>query len=183
MKRISLLLLLVLGHGWLLAQDLGANSSTRSSVQLDGPRFGVTHISGQLARDLKETFGANPFISQFGWQVENQFFTLPTGTSGVVEFVALLGGFEQGLILPSATMLVGIRNHRGVEVGFGPNISVAGASLAFAAGVTFQAYGINFPMNLAYVPSREGGRISLLFGFNAISRPPKEAGTRRGLFW
>lgn len=183
MKMLRLLLFLVCVQGSLLAQDTGTTMATRSSVQLDGPRFGVTFLNGKVARDLQDMFGAQPIISQFGWQIENQFFTLPTGTSGIVEFVGLIGGFEQGLFLPSATMLVGMRNYRGMEVGFGPNISLAGASLAFAAGVTIQAYGINFPLNLAYVPSQDGGRLSFLLGFNAISRPPRQAGERRGLFW
>lgn len=183
MKVFRLLLAALVAFAPVQAQDTESTLATRSSLQLDGPRFGVTFLDGQLARDLEDMFGAQPLISQFGWQVENQFFTLPNGTSGIVEFVGLLGGFEQGLLLPSATMLVGMRNYRGMEFGFGPNVSLAGASLAFAVGVTVQSYGINFPINLAYVPSANGGRLSFLLGFNAISRPARVPGTRRGLFW
>jgi len=183
MKTLCLLLILFCAQGQILAQGTETTTATRSSVQLDGPRFGVTFLDGQIARDLQDMFGTQPIISQFGWQIENQFFTLPTGTSGIVEFVGLIGGFEQGLFLPSATMLVGMRNYRGMEIGFGPNLSLAGTSLAFAAGVTIQSYGINFPLNLAYVPSQNGGRLSFLVGFNAVSRPPRESRERRGLFW
>ncbi len=112
MKVLRLLLVALVAFAPVCAQDAEPSLATRSSVQLDGPRFGVTFLNGQLARELNDMFGAQPIISQFGWQVENQFFTLPTGTSGVVEFVGLIGGFEQGLFLPSATMLVGIRNYR-----------------------------------------------------------------------
>lgn len=166
-----------------IAQDQMEGAQPVRALELDGPRFGITFLDGQVARDLEAIFGAKPIISQFGWQFENRFFNLENGTSGIVEFVGLLGGVDQGLILPSATMMIGMRNARGMEFGFGPNLSLTGSSLAFAVGVTLQSGGINFPVNLAYVPSPQGGRLSFLLGFNAVSRPPNLTIERRGGFW
>ncbi len=137
-------------------------------VNLNGPRFGVTYIGeGELADKLKTDFELNPVITQFGWQFETRFFKLPSGTAGLVEGVLLLGGLEQNFILPSATLLVGLRGKSGLEFGFGPNISLAGASYAIAAGVTLRSHNINFPINFAVATSTEGLRYTILLGFNA----------------
>lgn len=137
-------------------------------VNLDGPRVGCTYIfAGSTATTLKKDYNAQPFITQFGWQFEQRYFTLSSGTCGLVEFVPLVGGLEQGLFLPSASCLVGIRNKNGYEFHFGPNLSLSGASFVVAAGMNFQSGGVNFPVNIAVVPATSGLRISLLFGFNA----------------
>ncbi|OQY05152.1 MAG: hypothetical protein B6I20_01735 [Bacteroidetes bacterium 4572_117] len=137
-------------------------------VNLNGPRIGFTIIGkGELADELKSSFDTEPFITQFGWQFETRFFTLPTGVAGLVEAVLLIGGLEQNVFLPSASFLVGIRSAKGVEFGFGPNVSLSGAAFVFAAGLTLQSNSINFPINIAVVPSPKGIRISLLLGFNA----------------
>lgn len=183
MKIFYLLLGLLVAGGPAMAQDYKSDSEAVRGLDLDGPRFGITFLDGQIARDLESMFGAKPIISQFGWQVENRFFTMADGTSGIIEFIGLVGGTDQGLLLPSATMMIGMRNARGMEFGFGPNISLAGSSIAFAVGVTLQSGGINFPMNLAYVPSPQGGRLSFLLGFNAVSRPPRTVIHQRGGFW
>ena len=141
------------------------------SVNLNGPRVGITYVGpGKAADVLRNTFDAQPLLSQFGWQFETRFFTLPTGTAGLVEAVLLVAGLEQGLFLPSGSMLIGIRNARGLEFGFGPNISVTGAALAIAAGFNYSTGGINFPVNVAVVSSDKGIRTSLLVGFNARKR-------------
>lgn len=138
------------------------------SVKLSGPRVGFTYIApGPLADQLKKDFNVNPFVTQFGWQFETQYFTLPDGTAGLVEGVLLVGGLEQEVILPSASLLVGIRSAKGLEFGFGPNISLSGPSFVFAVGATLRSGYLNFPINLVLAPSRDGFRWTLLFGFNA----------------
>jgi hypothetical protein len=136
------------------------------SISLSGPRFGVTMVNGRLSNELKSRWDVNPMITQFGWQFETRFFTMPSGTAGLVEWVLLVGGLEQNVFLPSVTCLIGLRSATGLEFGFGPNVSLAGASFAFAAGATLKSNDINFPINLAVVPSSRGGRVSLLIGFN-----------------
>lgn len=140
-------------------------------LELSGPRVGFTLIgSGETADNLRDNFNASPFVTQFGWQFEKQYFALENGTAGLVEFVGLIAGLEQGLFLPSANMLVGVRSSTGAEFAFGPNISVSGAAFALAVGHTFRSGSLNFPVNFAVVPSSKGVRFSLLFGFNAQTR-------------
>jgi hypothetical protein len=140
-------------------------------LELSGPRVGFTFIgAGETADALKSNFNASPFITQFGWQVEKQYFALDNGTAGLVEFVGLVGGLEQGLFLPSANVLVGVRSSSGAEFAFGPNISLSGAAFVLAVGHTYKSGNLNFPVNFAVVPSAQGVRFSLLFGFNAQTK-------------
>lgn len=136
-------------------------------VKLVGPRLGATYITpGETADQLAE-YDISPFITQFGWQFETRFFTLPSGVAGLIEGVILIGGIEQNSFLPSGTFLIGVRNAKGLEFGLGPNLSLSGTAFALAVGVTFKSNNINFPVNIAVVPSDKGIRLSLLFGFNA----------------
>lgn len=136
-------------------------------TNLIGPRLGVTLVTGESADKLKEKFDAGPFITQFGWQWETRFFTVEGGMTGVTELVLLVGGMEQGIFLPSLSMLVGIRSPQGVEFGVGPNVSLAGAGYVIAFGATTKHGKLNFPMNFSIAISKRSARFSLLFGFNA----------------
>ncbi len=78
----------------------------------------------------------------------------------------LVGGLDQGEILPSLTWLVGLRTQGNFEIGVGPNITPAGVALAFSTGVTFRAGALAVPVNVAIVPSKLGARTSILTGFN-----------------
>lgn len=137
-------------------------------LKLSGPRIGFTILSSRFRESVNEEFEENigPFITQFGWQFETRLFTLENGTMGLFEFVPLIGGLEQGKFLPSLSALVGIRGGKGFEVGAGPNLSLSGAGLVFAVGTNFQSQNINFPVNVAFAPSKDGARFSVLFGFN-----------------
>jgi hypothetical protein len=115
-------------------------------IHLDGPRIGFTILSAGVVDKARENgLDINPFLTQFGWQFESRLFRLPNGISGLVELVPLIGGLEQGQFLPSISGLLGMR----------------GAN---------QSHGINFPINLAVVPGKDGTRVSLLFGFNSRHR-------------
>lgn len=141
-------------------------------MKLNGPRFGVTYISGgKLADELADKYGAtSPIITQFGWQFETQIFNIEGGPSGLVEFVPLIGGLDQGAFLPSASLMFGLRGESGLELGFGPNLSPAGTGVVLAAGASFTSGNVHFPMNFAVVPSKHGARFSLMFGFNYRKR-------------
>jgi hypothetical protein len=140
--------------------------SNSGPMKLSGPRFGITIIGGKMADKLKEDYSANPLITQFGWQFEWRFFSAENGPTGVVECVPLLGGLEQGLFLPSLTAPIGIRLKNGVEFGAGPNVSVSGFSIVIAAGITLKVGQLYLPINISLLPSKNGARFSLLFGFN-----------------
>jgi hypothetical protein len=141
------------------------------SVGLDGPRVGVTALSSGVVDSLRErNIDISPLVTQFGWQFEKQFFSSQGGLTAVTEWVALLAGLEQSVVIPSVTWMVGVRTSNGAEFGIGPNITPAGTALAIAAGVTVRSGVMNVPINVAVVPSKAGVRVSVLSGFNLRGR-------------
>jgi hypothetical protein len=141
------------------------------TVDLAGPRFGLTLLSEGVVEELaKRDIVVRPNITQFGWQFERQFFTRDSGATMVSEWVALVGGMEQGVTLPSLSWLVGMRTRDGAEFGIGPNITPAGTAMVFAAGMTFRTGAANIPVNVAIVPSRAGTRVTLVSGFSLRRR-------------
>lgn len=137
-------------------------------LRLSGPRFGVTYMTDGVRNRAMEFLEYRPgaVITQFGWQWETRFFSYGEGATGVSEWILLVGGLDQSLVIPSLTWIVGFRSGSGVEFGVGPNVTAAGAALVVAGGVTLRSGSIFFPINLAVVPSRVGPRISILAGFN-----------------
>jgi hypothetical protein len=142
------------------------------TIDLAGPRIGMTLLSPEVRSTLNNDTGLDvgSVITQFGWQKEKRFLSSPDGFTGVTEGVLLIGGLEQGVVLPSLSWLVGVRTATGIEFAVGPNLTPAGIALAGAAGVTFQKGNLNIPVNIALVPSRSGLRVSLLAGFNSRRR-------------
>jgi hypothetical protein len=162
-----------------------------------GPRVGLTFISAGTTRTrIADAFSREditPIVSQFGWQFETRIFTLDNGAAGLIEFIPLIGGIEQGLFLPSASGIIGFRGANGVEFGVGPSVSLAGFGLVLAAGASFKVGKITFPINIAFSPNikkilpdqqiydwntdtyqtvpgettNSGFRLSLLVGFNS----------------
>jgi hypothetical protein len=156
-----------------------------SPTKYSGPRIGMTYIGPGSAADEIRLRGKTPVVSQFGWQFETRIFTSSTGISGLAEFVPLIGGMEQGLFLPSASLLFGLRVRDGLEVAVGPNLSLTGLGMVLAVGTSFHLDDIYFPVNLVFVPNvtksetetlyngkrittttNTGFRISLIVGFN-----------------
>ena len=123
-------------------------------------------LAGGVANKARDEFDLNPFLTQFGWQFETRIFRLASGTAGLVEFVPLIGGLEQGKFIPSLSALVGLRGPKGFEFGLGPNVTPASAGIVLAVGTSFKVEDVNFPVNLAVVPGNGGVRFSLLVGFN-----------------
>ena len=141
------------------------------TVSLSGPRFGMTVLSEGVVSKLKsEDISVGSVVSQFGWQFEKQFYSSQTGPTAVTECVLLVGGLDQGVVLPSLSWLVGVRTKEGAEIGVGPNVTPVGVALAIATGITVRAGALNVPVNLAVVPSRSGVRVSILSGFNLRRR-------------
>jgi hypothetical protein len=129
-----------------------------------GPRIGLTFIAPGTVATYLTNKNLRPLITQFGWQFEKRLFTTDDGTSGLVECIPMIGGIEQGLFLPNASFLMGIRNggKRSFEFALGPNFSVVAdykgeanlsTGLVIAAGLNFVNGNINFPVNIAFVPA------------------------------
>lgn len=146
------------------------------SLNLSGPRVGVTYLTGEGADVLKNDHGVNtPVIVQFGYQFEKRFFSSSGGVTALTEIIPLVGGLDQQLFIPSLSWLIGVRTADGFEVGFGPNVTVIDNALewksvkpsfVFAGGITLRAGDLNFPVNLAVSRSKESTRFSLMTGFN-----------------
>ena len=161
-------LLTVLVAGTAMAQTLPPVAKT---ADLSGPRFGLTLMSDGVVQKLDERgIDVHPYISQFGWQVEKQFFTKDSGVTMVSEWVALIGGLDQSVALPSLSWIVGVRTRDGAEFGIGPNVTPAGTALVLATGMTFRNGPLNIPVNIAVVPSKAGTRVTFLTGFSLRHR-------------
>ena len=145
------------------------------ALHLSGPRVGVSYF-GRAITVTEDRFALdsgtviNPFVTQFGWQFEWMYFETVNGSAGLFEFIPLLGGMDQGLLLPSANLLVGFRSYKGWEFGCGPNLSLAGNGFVLAAGYTFRSGYMNFPVNFAVIPGPQDTRVTVLLGWNKRSR-------------
>lgn len=140
-------------------------------LRVSGPRVGVTFLFG--SQDNLENaldFDIGNVITQFGWQFERQFFSVPGGAIGIVEVLTLIGGLEQSVFIPTVSFLVGVRAPTGWEAGFGPYLSPTNVGYAFGVGHTSRYGGLNVPVNLALVATRTGVSVSLLVGFTAASQ-------------
>ena len=146
--------------------------------KLAGPRVGVTMITpGSLASIIrgdvsmfsdevrKEWTGSTgkygAAISQYGWQWESRFAD-GGNVTGIVEWIALVGGMEKGMFLPSVSSMVGLRTAKGIEFAVGPNLSLGGIAMVFGAGYNFKFGKLNVPVNIAYVPSMNKTIIMML---------------------
>ena len=193
MKKV--LLTLVLGLGLLTA--------SAQIQKLAGPRIGMTFITaGSTADFLHKGFDyvqyedeyeyaehklgetGDAFTTQYGWQWESRFADGGGDVVGIVEWVALVAGMEQGRFAPSLTSVIGARTKSGFEVGCGPSVSLGGVGMVFAIGKNFKSGNLNLPVNLVFMPGKEiestwynegspldyiynsGSRVSLMVGFN-----------------
>ena len=156
------------GSGTVMAQTTAQLPPVARTANLAGPRFGLTVLSDRTMEALKNRPIAlqRPVVSQFGWQFEKQFFTRDSGVTMVTEWVALVGGLEQSVVLPSLSWMVGVRTRDGAEFGLGPNVTPVGTALVLATGFTFRTGALNIPVNAAVVPSRAGTRVTLLTGLS-----------------
>ena len=166
--------------------------STQAQIEkLAGPRIGMTLITaGPVADFLHEGFDFDEndrygstgaaFTTQYGWQWESRFADGGGEIVGIVEWIVLVAGMEQGKFLPSATSIIGARTNKGLELGVGPNLSLSGVGMVFGVGYNFKSGNLNLPVNLAFMPGRNltgtsngeeydynsGARISIMIGFN-----------------
>ena len=137
--------------------------------KLAGPRVGVTMITpGSLSSivrgdvsmfsdEVREEWTGSTgkygaAITQYGWQWESRFAD-GGNVTGIVEWIALVGGMEKGYFLPSVSSMVGLRTDKGLEFAVGPNLSLGGIAMVIGAGYNFKFGKLNVPVNIAYVPS------------------------------
>lgn len=105
--------------------ETAVNYPEADRLELDGPRMGVTFFTGETrdiykAPEAEGGFDAIPVMFQFGYQFEVAYLT-EGNFQGLFEFVPVITGLDQGKIIPSLSVLNGLRDSRlGVELAFGP---------------------------------------------------------------
>ncbi len=106
------------------------NNPDKNRLDLQGPRFGYTFILGDQASVLKRNsanggYNAYPAMFQFGYQFEVQYLN-EGNWQALFEFIPMITGIDQQLVIPSVTFLNGFRNNKnGWEVAIGPSVSIA----------------------------------------------------------
>jgi hypothetical protein len=176
---------------------LGLLETNAQIDKLAGPRLGFTFISAGLIADvLHKGFYFNggsdgrygstgpAFTTLYGWQWESRFADGGEDVVGIVEWIVLVGGMEQGIFLPSASSIIGARTGNGLEFGVGPNLSLSGIGMVFGIGYNFKSGNLNLPVNISVIPGRtmeatdnsdytedkyefnSGTRVAITVGFN-----------------
>jgi hypothetical protein len=136
-----------------------------------GPRIGLTYLSPPVQR-LADSNGVHtgPVIMQFGWQWEQRFVIGAESPMLASAWVLVVGGAEQGHLLPSLSWLLAVRGTGGGEFGIGPVVSPTGVNLAITAGVSKRHGDVYIPWNVVLVTGKPGLRLSFLTGFNMNRR-------------
>ncbi len=120
-----------------LEKSLSSTSSYESAVNnphyntlaLNGPRMGYAFLTGSNAYTMKREkneggYNVYPALFQFGYQYEVQYLT-EGKLQALVEFIPIISGLDQGLFIPSLTIMNGIRsNVNGLEFAIGPTFSI-----------------------------------------------------------
>ena len=107
------------------AFDTAVNTPNQQKVNLNGPRMGIAVFTGETAKILEspEDKGGDALkrvMFQFGYQLEVQYIG-QGNFQALVEFLPMITGLDQGKIIPSLTILNGLRDNRlGLEFAFGP---------------------------------------------------------------
>jgi hypothetical protein len=195
--------------------DEARNNPFTNRLRADGPRMGLTYFTGPaatlLAKPKKDGgYNAMPLMFQFGYQFEKQYLN-QGNFQALFEVVPMITGLDQGLFIPSLTLMNGMRNNQnGWEFAFGPSVSITQKSngffdesnqwrlaadtvgmlkkpfiesridsrgewalhpsFIFVLGKTFKSGKLNIPVNAYFVPSSDGYRFGVSFGFNSRAR-------------
>ncbi|MEX1190295.1 MAG: hypothetical protein WED33_13630 [Bacteroidia bacterium] len=116
--------------------DNAVNNPYQLRLRTDGPRMGATMFTGETASILKSGAGrggfeAQPLMFQFGYQFEKQYLN-EGNFQALFEFIPMVTGLDQGLFIPSITIMNGLRNNKsGWEFAFGPTFSVVTKSRGY----------------------------------------------------
>jgi hypothetical protein len=115
------------------------NTPDVQRLSLSGPRMGFGMVFGDdgtvfQAAERNGGFDAWPVVSQFGYQFEISYLN-QGNVQALFEFVPTIAGLEQGLFIPSLSILHGVRsNISGLEFAFGPIFLLNRRAKGFFAG-------------------------------------------------
>lgn len=128
------------------------NNPYQKRLNLSGPRMGYAVFTGEKADILSQPlsqggFNANPFMFQFGYQFETQY--LNEGRyQALFEFIPTITGVDQGLFIPSFTILNGLRNNiSGWEFAIGPTIRLINQAEGYYQDGVWTRKDENTPLN------------------------------------
>lgn len=105
------------------------NTPKVTQLKLSGPRMGFTVLTGEHAKifsapEYQGGYDGFPAMFQFGYQFEKKYLN-EGNFQALFEFIPMVTGLDQGVIIPSFTILHGIRgNKKGWEFAFGPTVSL-----------------------------------------------------------
>lgn len=165
----------VLLSPFLEAQELPVIEDMETAIikplKLSGPRVGISFVPNISDFGISDYFGdstlnPSPYLSQFGWQFEWKYFETKGGSAGLFEVIPMVGGLDQGLLIPSLNLITGYRSESGFEIGAGPNFSLLSSGFSVATGYAFKSEHMYFPVNFAMTKSRDGMRYTMIFGFS-----------------
>lgn len=100
-------------------------SNSKSTIKLNGPRFGASMTFGDNGDRLQAPktqggFEMYPISSTFGYQHEVQYISAGE-FQALLEFIGTLNALESGYLIPSLAIINGFRfNKIGIEFGVGP---------------------------------------------------------------
>ena len=121
------------------SRESPVNNPNVKRLNLSGVRMGVVHVFGENGSRLSESesvggFDASSTLFQFGYQFERQYLNQGR-VQGLFEFIPTITGLEQGLFLPSLTILHGLRDNKsGIEFAFGPTFGLTKISEGYYEG-------------------------------------------------
>ncbi len=106
----------------------GSNNPESIILKTAGPRFGFTGFTGRAAEYIQRPkvdggLEGIPVMFQFGYQFEKQYLN-EGNFQGLLEFIPMITGADQGQFIPSFSLLNGFRSQKtGLEIAFGPSFS------------------------------------------------------------
>jgi len=115
------------------------NNRGSKRLNLSGVRMGVVQVLGENVDKLRAPeaqggFDASATMFQFGYQFETIYLNKGR-VQGLFEFIPTITGLEQGLFLPSVTILHGLRDNKtGIEFAFGPTFGITSQAKGYYVG-------------------------------------------------
>lgn len=169
---IMISMIIIMQNTELFTQTQAPELVTFAERNMAGPRLGVTYRLGKLTSDE-----LGHIISQFGWHFEHLVIPDGGGPSFVVQFTPMLAGVEHAMLIPTATLALGVRMPNGIEFGMGPNIlmeekKIINTALVVAIGKSFNYGGVSIPIDIAWTTNPDYNRVSLIIGY-AIQKSSK----------
>jgi TolB-like protein len=116
--------------------ESAVNNPYYQTLSLAGPRMGYTFFTGDMATTIRAPkseggYDGYPAFFQMGYQFEKQY--LNEGKwQALFEFIPMVSGLDQGLFVPSFTIMNGIRNNKnGLEFAIGPSVNLSREMTAY----------------------------------------------------